>query len=68
MPTFCVLDERELTSFNPRGDTEELNENRSPKHKSVRAMFGKDEDVYIMDAKSTGNIGRFLNVSKSFSF
>lgn len=32
-------------------------------NKSVREYFGKDEAVYIMDAKHTGNIGRFLNVS-----
>ena len=30
---------------------------------SARRMFGKDEDVYIMDAKSIGNIGRYLNHS-----
>lgn len=34
-----------------------------PKFKSVRKMFGEDEVCYIMDAKNTGNIGRFLNVS-----
>lgn len=32
-------------------------------NKSVREYFGKDEAVYIMDAKHTGNIGRFLNHS-----
>lgn len=32
--------------------------------KSVRDYFGEDEAVYIMDAKTTGNIGRYLNVSK----
>lgn len=26
-------------------------------------MYGDDETVYIMDAKTTGNIGRFLNVT-----
>lgn len=31
--------------------------------KSVREYFGRDESVYIMDAKRTGNIGRFLNHS-----
>lgn len=31
--------------------------------KSVRDLFGENESsVYIMDAKTTGNIGRFLNV------
>lgn len=33
---------------------------------SVREMFGKNESVYIMDAKNIGNIGRFLNVSIYF--
>lgn len=32
------------------------------KFKSVRDFFGEDEAVYIMDAKTTGNIGRYLNV------
>ncbi|XP_069953644.1 histone-lysine N-methyltransferase eggless isoform X3 [Cherax quadricarinatus] len=32
-------------------------------NQSVREYFGKDEAVYIMDAKHTGNIGRFLNHS-----
>lgn len=31
--------------------------------KSVRDFFGEDEAVYIMDAKTNGNIGRYLNVS-----
>ena len=31
--------------------------------KSVRSMFGDDEESYIMDAKQKGNIGRFLNHS-----
>ena len=30
---------------------------------SARKLFNKDEDVYIMDAKSIGNIGRYLNHS-----
>ncbi|XP_001603698.1 histone-lysine N-methyltransferase SETDB1 [Nasonia vitripennis] len=33
------------------------------KFKSVRDFFGEDEAVYIMDAKTTGNIGRYLNHS-----
>ncbi|XP_014205106.1 histone-lysine N-methyltransferase eggless [Copidosoma floridanum] len=31
--------------------------------KSVREFFGEEESVYIMDAKTTGNIGRYLNHS-----
>jgi histone-lysine N-methyltransferase SETDB1 len=34
-----------------------------PKFVSTRKLFGKDEDVYIMDAKEKGNIGRYLNHS-----
>lgn len=33
--------------------------------KSVRDMYGEEESVYIMDAKTTGNIGRYLNHSCS---
>lgn len=36
------------------------------KHPSVREMYGRDENVYIMDAKTNGNIGRYLNVSKFY--
>lgn len=37
----------------------------APKEKfvSVRKLFGSDEESYIMDAKRTGNIGRYLNHS-----
>ncbi|XP_045620247.1 histone-lysine N-methyltransferase eggless isoform X1 [Procambarus clarkii] len=37
--------------------------NQIKPNQSVRDYFGKDEAVYIMDAKQTGNIGRFLNHS-----
>ncbi|XP_015115678.1 histone-lysine N-methyltransferase eggless [Diachasma alloeum] len=50
---------RELIRFEP---TVEPNIER-PKFKSVRDFFGEDEAVYIMDAKTTGNIGRYLNHS-----
>lgn len=33
--------------------------------KSIRKFFGKNEAVYIMDAKKAGNIGRYFNVSFS---
>lgn len=35
------------------------NENKT---KSLRDYFGENESVYVMDAKTTGNIGRYLNV------
>lgn len=28
----------------------------------TRELFGPDEHCYVMDAKSNGNIGRYLNV------
>jgi len=31
-------------------------------HKT-RELYGKNEHCYVMDAKSVGNIGRYLNVS-----
>lgn len=33
------------------------------KFKSVRRYFGPEEDIYIMDAMTQGNIGRYLNHS-----
>lgn len=32
------------------------------KRKSIRKLYGKNEFVYIMDAKKAGNIGRYFNV------
>ncbi|KAF5290122.1 hypothetical protein FQA39_LY14903 [Lamprigera yunnana] len=55
-------DYREPSSFNPK---EEVDESQPSSYRSVREMFGKDEAVYIMDAKIKGNIGRFLNHSCS---
>ena len=45
--------------------TEETEKSTKPKLVSTRKFFGEDEDVYIMDAKSIGNIGRYLNHSCS---
>lgn len=53
-------EERQQISFVPDANTEEL---ATSKFKSIRKAFGKDENVYIMDAKKTGNIGRYFNVS-----
>ena len=36
---------------------------KQTKRKSMRDFFGDDEAIYIMDAKRTGNIGRYLNVT-----
>ncbi|GAB0089872.1 Histone-lysine N-methyltransferase eggless [Sergentomyia squamirostris] len=37
----------------------------STKNRSLRRMFGKNEDVYVMDAKIMGNVGRYFNHSCS---
>lgn len=58
-----ILAMREPSRFDPTTTTD-MNESRAPKFKSVRKMFGDDEVCYIMDAKNTGNIGRYLNVSR----
>merc|ERR1711915_439998 len=42
---------------------EKKSESLDNKHKSVRKYFGPKEDIYIMDAKREGNIGRYLNHS-----
>ncbi|XP_066600380.1 histone-lysine N-methyltransferase eggless isoform X2 [Prorops nasuta] len=51
---------REPSRFDP---TVEPTEMEGPSFKSVRDFYGEDEAVYIMDAKTTGNIGRYLNHS-----
>lgn len=51
---------REPSRFEPSVKPAQLS---SPQSKSVREYFGEDEAVYIMDAKTTGNIGRYLNHS-----
>lgn len=53
-----------MLSFNPKGSFEE----KPSTYSSVRDLFGTDECVYVMDAKSAGNIGRFLNVSRFYQF
>lgn len=53
---------REPSRFDPTVEPEV----DTRKFKSVRNFFGEDEAVYIMDAKTTGNIGRYMNVSNNF--
>ncbi|KAL1502081.1 hypothetical protein ABEB36_007279 [Hypothenemus hampei] len=57
-------DGREVLSFNPMSKNVD---DRKSKYTSVRQLFGPNEkdNIYIMDAKTTGNIGRFLNHSCS---
>lgn len=40
-----------------------LNDDDDDRSKSFRKLFGPNENVYIMDAKKAGNIGRYFNVS-----
>ena len=37
--------------------------NPESKFTSVRKLYGPDEDIYIMDAMTQGNVGRYLNHS-----
>lgn len=56
-------DVRQVKSF-MASNTMPLNDDPDDEHsKSTRKFFGKDEAVYIMDAKKAGNIGRYFNVS-----
>lgn len=32
-------------------------------YSSIRKLYGKDEACYVMDAKISGNLGRYFNVS-----
>ncbi|EFN63124.1 Histone-lysine N-methyltransferase eggless, partial [Camponotus floridanus] len=51
---------REPSRFEPSVEPQQI---ERLAFKSVRDYFGEDEAVYIMDAKTTGNIGRYLNHS-----
>ncbi|KAL6259594.1 hypothetical protein P5V15_009511 [Pogonomyrmex californicus] len=51
---------REPSRFEPSVEPKQIERST---FKSVRDYFGEDEAVYIMDAKTTGNIGRYLNHS-----
>lgn len=55
-------EDREVLSFNPKATGPD---EKGPTYISVRELFGKEECVYVMDAKNAGNIGRFLNHSCS---
>ncbi|XP_022228791.2 histone-lysine N-methyltransferase eggless [Drosophila obscura] len=50
--------ERAVISFNPNSDLDE-----TVRENSVRRFFGKDQTPFIMDAKTTGNLGRYFNHS-----
>lgn len=55
--------ERQPISFVPNASIVAFDkENKESKYKSIRKFYGKHEYCYIMDAKKTGNIGRYFNV------
>ena len=47
----------------PKSPTPSSIDSEKLKFLSTRKYFHKDEDFYVMDAKSIGNIGRYLNHS-----
>ncbi|XP_046809428.1 histone-lysine N-methyltransferase eggless [Lucilia cuprina] len=51
--------ERQVINFNPNAD---MNED-SVRENSIRKLYGKDEACYVMDAKISGNLGRYFNHS-----
>lgn len=34
----------------------------------LRKFYGQNEEIYVMDAKITGNIGRYFNVREMMIF
>ncbi|XP_062706947.1 histone-lysine N-methyltransferase eggless [Aedes albopictus] len=57
-------DEREMVNLIPYSDmTKEDAPSPAIKYRSVRKYFGKHEQIYIMDAKKSGNLGRYFNHS-----
>lgn len=44
-------------------DSVSMYDDDDDRSKSLRKLFGPNENVYIMDAKKAGNIGRYFNVS-----
>lgn len=54
---------RQTINFMPTSEMPPSDDEDDEENKSVRRFYGKDESVYIMDAKKTGNIGRYFNVS-----
>lgn len=52
-----------------RNKTQVFDDDDSPKkYKSIRKYYGNNEACYVMDAKVTGNLGRYFNVSYFLSF
>ncbi|XP_037048662.1 histone-lysine N-methyltransferase eggless-like isoform X2 [Bradysia coprophila] len=57
--------QRQLISFMPNADSVEFENNTTNRYRSIRKFYGKNESVFIMDAKKLGNIGRYFNHSCS---
>ena len=55
--------DRQTRNNKKKNDKDEEDKEEKPKYVSTRKYFHKDEDFYVMDAKSIGNIGRYLNHS-----
>lgn len=55
--------QRQLISFVPNANSAAFEHNSSNRYRSIRKFYGKNESVFIMDAKKLGNIGRYFNVS-----
>ena len=56
-------EEKPKTEETTMEDTVKVEKPEKIKHKSVRKYFGAEEEIYIMDAMTQGNIGRYLNHS-----
>ncbi|XP_058451302.1 histone-lysine N-methyltransferase eggless [Malaya genurostris] len=58
-------DEREMVNLVPDSEMMPKSDesNSAMKYRSVRKLFGKHEQIYIMDAKKSGNLGRYFNHS-----
>lgn len=54
---------RQVKNFMVSSSMPLTNEPGDDKRKSIRKLYGRNEAVYIMDAKKAGNIGRYFNVS-----
>ncbi|KAL5238409.1 hypothetical protein ACI65C_005819 [Semiaphis heraclei] len=57
------IDDKHVQAL-PKLNANNMKNNPEPT-KSIREYFGENESVYIMDAKTSGNIGRYLNHSCS---
>lgn len=63
---------RGLESKSPAGPGTGLPENSTSADTStdvyipLRTLYGNNESVYIIDAKTAGNVGRYFNVSNHY--